>query len=132
MLSWEDDEFAQAVTTFIEAHKALAQARIARGFYLVVVPASSGTQPRFGRGAGRQRKGRGKGKRKMDITKEERTLAMEYAGVGFVIKNHLLKTVLDYDQISGRNIKLTLNSHSNPVHILSTYAPQSGVGQEET
>ncbi len=61
MLSWEDDEFAQVVNTFTEARKALAQARIARGFYLVVVPASSGTQPRFGRGAGRQRKRRGKG-----------------------------------------------------------------------
>ena len=30
MLAWEDEEYAQLVTTYIEAHKALAQARIAQ------------------------------------------------------------------------------------------------------
>ena len=26
---------------------------------------------------------------------------------------------------------LTLNSHSNPIHILNTYSPQSGVGKDD-
>ena len=60
MLSWEDDEYAKAVISYTEARKALAQARIMRGFYPVVIPASSGSQPRFGRDSSNQSKGRGK------------------------------------------------------------------------
>ena len=52
MLSLEDDEFACILTTYTEARGALAKARIARGFYPVVVPADSGPQPRFGRAGG--------------------------------------------------------------------------------
>ena len=44
-----DDEFAATLTTYTEARGALAKARIARGFYLVVVPVDVGPQPRFGR-----------------------------------------------------------------------------------
>ena len=44
-----DDEFAATLTTYTEARGALAKARIARGFYLVVVLADAGTQARFGR-----------------------------------------------------------------------------------
>ena len=44
-----DDEFCAILTTYTEARGALARARIARGFYPVVVPADSGPQPRFGR-----------------------------------------------------------------------------------
>ena len=56
-LSFEDEEYAQQVITYTEARNALAKARIARGFYPVVVPADIGPQPRFGRG------GNSKGKR---------------------------------------------------------------------
>ena len=49
LLSWEDDEYAHHVITYQEAHSVLARARIARGFYPVVVPADIGTQPRYGR-----------------------------------------------------------------------------------
>ena len=62
-----DEEFCAILTTYTEARGALARARIARGFYPVVVPADSGPQPRFGRkGSGQskgKRKGKGKGKR---------------------------------------------------------------------
>ena len=59
MLTYEDDEYVAVLTTYTEAGGALAKARIARGFYPVVVPADSGMQPRFGRTGG---KGKGKGK----------------------------------------------------------------------
>ena len=59
----EDTEYAQQVVTYTEAHNALAKARIARGFYPVVVPADDGRQPRFGRSSTKG-KGRGKGKNK--------------------------------------------------------------------
>ena len=59
MLTYEDDEYVAVLTTYTEARGALAKARIARGFYPVVVPADSGMQPRFGRTGG---KGKGKGK----------------------------------------------------------------------
>ena len=49
MLAYEDEEYAAVLTTYTEARGALAKARIARGFYPVVVPADSGMQPRFGR-----------------------------------------------------------------------------------
>ena len=49
MLTQDDDEFAAILTTYTEARGALAKARIARGFYPVVVPADSGPQARFGR-----------------------------------------------------------------------------------
>ena len=39
MLTYEDDEYAAVLTTYTEARGALAKARIARGFYPVVVPA---------------------------------------------------------------------------------------------
>ncbi len=60
MLSYDDDDYAAILTTYTEARGALTNARIARGFYPVVVPADSGMQPRFGRTGGQ---GRGKGKR---------------------------------------------------------------------
>ena len=63
MLTQEDDEFAAILTTYTEARGALAKARIARGFYPVVVPADSGPQPRFGRTGGKKGKSKGKGKR---------------------------------------------------------------------
>ena len=59
MMSYDDAEYAAILTTYTEARGALAKARIARGFYPVVVPADSGMQPRFGRTGG---KGKGKGK----------------------------------------------------------------------
>ena len=67
-LAEENEEFAAVLTTYTEARGALAKARIARGFYPVVVPADSGPQPRFGRakkpeGGKGKSKGRGKGKR---------------------------------------------------------------------
>ena len=60
MLSHQDEEYAQQVITYTEARNALARARIARGFYPVVVPADSGGQPRFGR-AGSKGKPKGQG-----------------------------------------------------------------------
>ena len=69
-------------------------------------------------------KGKGKGK---GTGKGDRT-AMESAGVGFIINKHTMKTVKDFEQISGRNAILTLQTHSNPINIISTYAPQSGIG----
>merc|ERR1712073_25326 len=64
----ENEESAAVLTTYTEARGALAKARIARGFYPVVVPAGTGPQPRFGRakkpeGGKGKSKGRGKGKR---------------------------------------------------------------------
>ena len=59
MLAWEDEEYAAVLTTYTEARGALAKARIARGFYPVVVPADLGPQARYGRKGG---KGKGKGK----------------------------------------------------------------------
>ena len=56
MLTQDDDEFAAILTTYTEARGALAKARIARGFYPVVVPADLGPQPRFGRQSGKRRK----------------------------------------------------------------------------
>ena len=47
MMSYDDPEYAAILTTYTEARGALAKARIARGFYPVVVPADSGLQPRF-------------------------------------------------------------------------------------
>ena len=67
-------------------------------------------------------KTKGKGNGKADKT------AVEYAGVGFIVNKYTMKAVKDFEQISGRIAKLTLQSHSNPIHIISTYAPQSGVG----
>ena len=52
MMSYDDEEYAAVLTTYTEARGALAKARIARGFYPVVVPADSGMQPRFGRTGG--------------------------------------------------------------------------------
>ena len=40
----EDLEYLQAVTSFDKARSILDNARVARGFYLVLVPASSGEQ----------------------------------------------------------------------------------------
>ena len=71
-LAKENEEFAGVLATYVEARGALAKARIARGFYLVVVPqeAVTGYRPRFGRaitvkpeGGKGKTKGRGKGKR---------------------------------------------------------------------
>ena len=61
-LAWDDEEFAQQLFTFTEARNALARARVARGFYPVVVPADSGPQPRYGRGTKGKSKGKGQGK----------------------------------------------------------------------
>ena len=76
-----------------------------------------------------QRKGKGKGKGRE--SRKGQQLAIERAGVGFIIDENILATVQDIEQISGRNIKLTLNSYTNPIHIISTYAPQSSVGNNE-
>ena len=57
-LAEEDEDYACALTTYLEACGSLAKARIARGFYPVVVPADGGSQPRFGRQG--RRKGGGK------------------------------------------------------------------------
>ena len=62
MLKFEDDEYAAILTTYTEARGALAKARIARGFYPVVVPADAGPQSRFGRKGKPRPKGKGKGK----------------------------------------------------------------------
>ena len=61
MLTYDEDGFAAILTTYTEARGALAKARLARGFYPVVVPADVGPQPRVGRKCG---KGEYKGKRK--------------------------------------------------------------------
>ena len=66
-IAWDDEEYAQQVITYTEARNALARARIARGFYPVVVPADDGRQPRFDRAS---KKGAGKGKRKGKGKKE--------------------------------------------------------------
>ncbi len=58
-IAWDDEEFAQTVITYTDARNALAHARIARGFYPIVVPADDGRQPRFNRTS---KKGDGKGK----------------------------------------------------------------------
>ena len=59
MLAEDDNEFATVLTTYTEARGALAKARIARGFYPVVVPADAGPQARFGRIGGQGKKKRG-------------------------------------------------------------------------
>ena len=41
MLTWEDDEYVVVLTTYTDVRGVLAKARIARGFYPVVVPADS-------------------------------------------------------------------------------------------
>ena len=48
-LGQQDDEYAALLATYTEARGALAKARIARGFYPVVVPADMGPQARYGR-----------------------------------------------------------------------------------
>ena len=58
MLKFEDDEYAAILTTYTEARGALAKARLARGFYPVVVPADAGPQARFGRKGKPHRKDR--------------------------------------------------------------------------
>ena len=62
-IAMEDADYAHQVVTYTEARNALAKARIARGFYPVVVPADDGRQPRFGR-SGTKGKAGGKGKNK--------------------------------------------------------------------
>ena len=57
-LAEETEGYACALATYLEARGAFANARVARGFYPVVVPADGGSQPRFGRQ--RRRKGGGK------------------------------------------------------------------------
>ena len=44
-----DKEYAVILFNFLESRNLLAKARIARGFYPVVVPADDGPQPRYGR-----------------------------------------------------------------------------------
>ena len=46
-----NEEFAKVLATYVEARHALAKARIAQGFYLVVVPREAvvGCRPCFGR-----------------------------------------------------------------------------------
>merc|ERR1712079_312705 len=64
-LAEENEEFAGVLATYAGARGALAKARIARGFYLVVVPreADTGYRPRFGRAITVKPEG-GKGKTK--------------------------------------------------------------------
>ena len=64
MMSYDDEEYAAVLTTYTEARGALAKARIARGFYPVVVPADSGLQPRFGRTSQPRPKAKSKAKSK--------------------------------------------------------------------
>ena len=59
-LAADDQEYANAVMTFTEARSALAKARIARGFYPVVVPADS-ARPSFGRSMAEPPSRRGRG-----------------------------------------------------------------------
>ena len=72
-LAQDDDEFCAILTTYTEARGALARTRIARGFYPVVVPADSGTQPRFGR----KRKGHVERKTKRKRQRETTTTPPE-------------------------------------------------------
>ena len=63
--SEEDEEYEQVLITFHQAKEALRNARVARSFYLVVVPSSMFVRTRKGKGKGkvkRKNKGRGRGK----------------------------------------------------------------------
>ena len=68
-IAYDDPEYAAQVITYTEARNALAKARIARGFYPVVVPADDGRQPRFNR----SKKGDGKGKSRAQPKKKPTT-----------------------------------------------------------
>ena len=60
-----DDEYDQVLITFHQAKEALQNARVARDFYPVVVPAATFIRTRKGKGKGkgkRKSKGRGRGK----------------------------------------------------------------------
>ena len=63
-IAFDDGEYANQVITYTEARNALAKARIARGFYPVVVPADDGRQPRFNRAKKGEGKRQGKGETK--------------------------------------------------------------------
>ena len=69
-LGQQGDEYAALLATYTEARGALAKARIARGFYPVVVPADMGPQARYGR---KGTKGRGKGKNERNRQKRTTT-----------------------------------------------------------
>ena len=68
----ENKEYESIFLTYLDARSALRNARVARGFWPVMVPATgTGPIPKFGRGSGTNnkenkkgaRKGRGKGKK---------------------------------------------------------------------
>ena len=63
-LSTEVPEYAQAATNYTTARALMAKARVARGFYPVVVPATDAGSPpqRKGKGKGKRRSGKGKGR----------------------------------------------------------------------
>ena len=77
-IAYDDDDYANQVITYTEARNALAKARIARGFYPVVVPADDGRQPRFGR----SNKGDGKGKGRKGPSKKGPTGTGTSSGSG--------------------------------------------------
>jgi len=84
----------------------------------------------------RKTKGKGKGKGKGKEPPDWKAIntykqCKEHGGVGFIIAPHIKPTMQDYNQISGRNMTITLDSHTNSVQILNTYAPQSAVGKDE-
>jgi len=56
-----DSEYSLVVSNYLAARGALAKARVARGFYPVVVPAGS-PPPQFGKGKSKRRRPKGKGK----------------------------------------------------------------------
>ena len=73
-------------------------------------------------------KGRGKGKMTGKQKVKMQHAAMEKAGVGIVFSPHIRRCLTDFEQIDGRQMYIKLKSHSNPVTILNTYAPQSKLG----
>ena len=48
-----------------------------------------------------------------------------------MINNKHKHAIKDYEQISGRNMTMTFKTKTNPLHIVSTYAPQSMVGKDK-
>ena len=87
-VSAEDEEYAAAVMSFVHARNALRNARIARGFYPIVVPANDGPPPRYGRGKGNGKgngnppKGKGRGTKAGTKAKPKPTAGTPSSGNG--------------------------------------------------
>ena len=74
----------------------------------------------------RASKGRGKGKGKAkNKNKGDVNIGREYHGVGAIIDPKTLLAVEEFVQISSRNMQIKLRTHSNPLNIINTYAPQN-------